>query len=312
MPFISGSQSIKTSPRLQTALTATEEVIRKHSKTFFFATALLPLPERLAIRSLYAFCRASDDLVDCAETTPADLEAWRAQVDLPSERQTDPILLSWALVREQYDIDRQYERELLDGIAMDLTFRPYPTWEALQQYCYRVAATVGLLSMPVIGLAPGVAFEQAAPYAIRLGIALQLTNILRDVGEDANRGRVYFPLEDLSRFHLSVKDILDHVFDERFIALMRFEIQRARQLFDESLPGITLLSRAARPAVGAASFLYRAILDEIEAIHYRVHERRAHTSAWKKLRMLPKILYRVSTLERPSSVQPARSPETAG
>ncbi|GAP07332.1 phytoene/squalene synthetase [Anaerolinea thermolimosa] len=312
MPFTSGSQSIRTSPRLQAALTATEEVIRKHSRTFFFATSLLPFPERLAIRSLYAFCRASDDLVDCANTTPADLEAWRARVNLPSEQQTDPILLSWALVREQYPIDRQYEGELLDGIAMDLSFRPYPTWETLQHYCYRVAATVGLLSIPVIGLAPGVTFEQAAPYAIRLGIALQLTNILRDVGEDADRGRVYFPLEDLARFHLSMKDILNHVYDERFIALMQFEIRRTRQLFEESLPGITLLSRVARPAVGAASLLYRAILDEIEAIHYQVHEKRAHTSAWKKISMLPKILYCVSTLERPSSLHPARFPETAG
>jgi phytoene synthase len=281
------------------AYRAAEEVIRSHSKTFFFATALLPAETRRAIRSLYAFCRASDDLVDCAHTTPADLDAWRAEVDLPSARQRNPLLYTWASVREQYAVDRCYERDLLDGIAMDLNFRPYRTWEELKEYCYRVASTVGLLSMPIIGCAPGVAFERAAPYAIKLGQALQLTNILRDVGEDARRGRVYFPQEDLDRFGLTQAEILGGVFDPRFVNLMKFEIERARRLYRESLPGITLLSAAARPAVGAAALLYRAILDEIERIDYRVDLHRAHTSGWSKLALLPAILLQVYTLPRP-------------
>jgi phytoene synthase len=190
------------------AYRATEQVIRSHSKTFFFATALLPAKARHAIRSLYAFCRSSDDLVDCASTTLADLDAWRCEVDLPSQRQTNPLLYSWACVREKYDVDRRYERELLDGIAMDLSFQPYRTWEELELYCYRVASTVGLLSMPVIGCASGASFAEAAEYAVKLGIALQLTNILRDVGEDAGRGRVYFPEEDLARFNLTIHDII--------------------------------------------------------------------------------------------------------
>ena len=289
----------KTTLTIEAALAATEEIIRSHSKTFYFATALLPLAERRAIRSLYAFCRASDDLVDCANTTLHETNSWRAEVNLPADRQSNPILLSWACVREQYSIDRSYERELLDGIEMDLTFHPFETWGDLQTYCYRVASTVGLLSMPVIGLAKGASFEQASTYAVKLGIALQLTNILRDVGEDAGRGRVYFPREDLERFGLSESDILRQVYDQRFIDLMCFEIARARHLFSEALPGIAYLSASARPAVGAAALLYAAILNEIEAIHYRVYEIRAHTSGLKKISMLPGILFKVFTLRRP-------------
>lgn len=288
-----------TRPDFQIALQTTEQVIRSHSKTFFFATALLPSAQRKAIRSLYAFCRSSDDLVDCADTTQQDLDSWRAEVGLDSDSQTNPYLLSWAIVREMYAIDQRYERELLDGIEMDLNFKPYTSWEDLKTYCYRVASTVGLLSMPVIGYAPGSSFEQAAPYAINLGIALQLTNILRDVGEDGALGRVYLPEEDLARFGLCTEDILAQVYDQRFISLMKFEIARARRLYAEALPGITLLSPAARPAVGAAALLYQAILDQIEEIDYQVHSRRASTSGWRKIAMLPGILFKVCTLPRP-------------
>jgi phytoene synthase len=259
------------------------------------------MAERRAVRSLYAFCRASDDLVDCAEITLLDLDRWRAEVNLPSDRQADPILISWSAVREAYGIDRQYESELLDGLEMDLHYKSFKTWDDLQVYCYRVAATVGLLSMPIIGLARGATRQQAAPYAIKLGIALQLTNILRDVGEDAARRRVYIPEEDLRRFGLTTQDILMRVYDQRFIDLMRFEIDCAHRLFREALPGIALLSASARPAVGAAALLYRAILDKIETIQYRVYEKRAHTSGWQKILLLPGILLRVLTIQRPQS-----------
>lgn len=288
-----------TSPDLfgGAAFKSVEQIIRQHSKTFYFATGLLPHAKRQAIRSLYAFCRASDDLVDCADTQQSDFDAWRAEVNRPSSQQSNLILASWSLVREQYHIDRRFEQELLDGIEMDLNFKPYQTWEQLEMYCYRVASTVGLLSMPIIGLAANTTFTQAAPFAIQLGMALQLTNILRDVGEDALRERVYLPIADLQRFGLSIKDILNKVHDSRFVELMRFEIARARQLYQVALPGIAMLSASARPAVGAAALLYRAILDEIEAIGYRVHEIRAHTSGWKKICMLPGILWQIAMLD---------------
>ena len=281
-----------------------EQVIRAHSKTFFFATGLLPQGPRQAIRALYGFCRATDDLVDTAEpgsTGLEEVEKWRAMTALPAEKQTNPISYTWAWVRQSYAVNRLYEQELIDGVARDIQFTPYRTWTELENYCYAVASTVGLLSMPIIGLAPGVSFDQAAPYAIQLGIALQLTNILRDVGEDARRGRVYFPQEDLARFGLTLQDIYDQVYDQRFIALMRFEIERARQIYRQALPGIKLLSPSARPAVGAAALLYRAILDEIEGIAYQVHLKRAYTSGWKKLAMLPMIFTTIWRLKQPQA-----------
>ncbi|BAJ63378.1 phytoene/squalene synthase family protein [Anaerolinea thermophila] len=282
--------------------TLLEQIIREHSKTFYFATALLPSRKRYAIRALYAFCRASDDLVDREQTTLSDLDAWREQVNLPAHEQSNPVLKAWSEVREEYAINRLYEKELLDGIEMDLNFQVYPTFEALKVYCYRVASTVGLLAIPIIGLAKGVSFEQAAPFAIQLGIALQMTNILRDIGEDARRNRVYLPLEDLQKFNLTHQDILNGVYDDRFIRLMKFEISRTRELYQQAIPGIAFLSKAARPAVGAAAFLYRAILDEIENIQYHVHTLRAHTKGWKKIAMLPSILWKLQGLPQPGEV----------
>lgn len=282
--------------RLAEAFALTEAVIKSHSRTFHFATALLPRQERQAIHALYAFCRATDDLVDSQCASLDDLERWRAQVALEPEEQPNPLLLAWGVVRRTYGVDRRYEQALIDGVAMDLAYCQYPSWEDLRLYCYRVASTVGLLAIPIIGLAPGATFEQAAPFAIELGIALQLTNILRDIGEDARRGRLYLPQEDLVRFGLQREDILNGVLDARFVALMQFEIARARDLYRRALPGIRLLHPRARPAVGAAALLYAAILDEIERIGYQVHTRRAHTSTWRKIRLLPAILMQIQRL----------------
>lgn len=281
------------------AFEAAERSIRKNSKTFYLATSLLPPSKRRAIRALYAFCRASDDLIDVQRATRAEIERWRSEVRLPPELQTNPLLYTWAIVRRQYAIDPRYEDELIAGVASDLQPVIYSNWEQLQGYCYQVASTVGLLSIPIIGLREGVTFEQAAPYAIKLGISLQLTNILRDVGEDAEQGRVYLPQDDLEQFGLSRADILNGVQDERFSGLIRFEIERARQLYRQALPGIALLSGSGQLAVGAAALLYRAILDEIEAIGYRVHARRAHTSARRKLALLPGVLLTILSLRPP-------------
>ncbi len=254
-------------PVVRAAFEHTATLTRAHSKTFHFATALLPREASQAIRALYAFCRATDDLVDVAGATPEDVAQWRHLVNLPLDEQTEPNLLGWAWVRQAYGVDERYQNELIDGVELDLTRTRYATWNDLARYCYLVASTVGLLSIPIIGVAAGASFGQAAPYAIKLGIALQLINILRDVGEDAGRGRVYLPLADLHRFGLTDQDILNGVHDARFVALMRFEIDRARALFAESLPGIALLAPAARPAVGAAALLYHAILGEIERLN---------------------------------------------
>jgi phytoene synthase len=281
------------------AFRESEALIRRHSRTFFLATALLPSRQRSAIRALYAFCRATDDLSDREGALPGDLDRWQAQVQAPLEYQADPVLIAWTAVREAHAVNRRFETELIEGVRLDLYAQRYGTWADLERYCYAVASTVGLLSIPIIGLRGGVSLEQAQLFAIRLGVALQLTNILRDVGEDASRGRMYLPLEDLHTFGLREEDILHGVYDGRFVALMRFEIARARELYRQALPGIALLSPTARPAVAAAALMYRAILDEIEAIGCQVHTHRAHTSGWKKAGLLPEILWMALTLPVP-------------
>jgi phytoene synthase len=205
----------------------------------------------------------------------------------------DPLLPAWADVSQRYALPAGLTRELLAGVGMDLSIKRYATFSDLQLYCYRVASVVGLLSMHIIGFTPG-----AESYAIQLGIALQLTNILRDVGEDAARGRIYLPLEDLERFGVREEDILEGVRSEAFQALMRWEIARAEALYQASWPGIAMLHRDGQMAVATAALLYRAILPKIAANGYDVFTKRACVSRREKLLLLPAIGLQLSALRR--------------
>jgi phytoene synthase len=179
----------------------------------------------------------------------------------------------------------RYGEQLIDGVARDLTQSRYQTFEELAAYCYAVASTVGLMSMHVIGYAGA----HAIPYAIKLGVALQLTNILRDVGEDWQAGRLYLPHEDLAQFGLQEEDIARGEVTDNWRAFMRYQIARNRLLYAEAAPGIALLDRDGRFAIGAAAGLYQGILQDIEAHDYDVFSRRAFVSKWGKLRRLPGI-----------------------
>ncbi len=261
------------------------QATRQHSKSFFFSTQLLPSEKRRSIRALYAFGRMSDDIVDHPDSDPAyALAEWVRKVQSPRAPANDPILLAWNDTCARYEIDGALVNELLAGFAMDLTITRYQTFADLWLYCYRVASVVGLLSMGVIGAAPG-----ATSYAIKLGVALQMTNIIRDVGEDARRGRIYLPQEDLRAFGLSDDDILSGVYDDQFRALMQFQLARAHRLYDESWPGIALLPYDSRLAVGAAARVYRGILDKVAANKYDVHTKRAFLTLREKFLMLPRI-----------------------
>ncbi len=269
-------------------------ITQQHSKSFFFSTQFLPPDKRRAIQTLYAFCRTSDDSVDLAEQKPAHaLAEWVHLARAPLPPPDNAVLLAWHDTRQRYSLPTALADELLAGIAMDLTIHRYATFADLWLYCYRVASVVGLLSMGIVGAAPG-----AEPYAIKLGVALQMTNILRDVGEDAQRGRVYLPEEDLHRFGLSAQDILHGVNDQRFVAMMQFEIERTWQLYHESWPGIALLPADSRLAVGTAASIYRGILDKIIANGYDVYNRRAHLTLNEKLLQLPAIWRAVQRLKR--------------
>jgi len=270
-----------------------ERLTRVHSRTFYLASGLLPAEKRRAVRALYAFCRISDDLVDrAAEDSGASLSAWRqlALDTSPPASDDQPVALAWWDTRTRHRIPVRYAEQLIEGVARDLTPEGmrYASFEDLTTYCYRVASTVGLMSMHIIGFS-GV---EAIPYAIKLGVALQMTNILRDVGEDQRACRIYLPQDELAKFALSDSDIARGEVDDRWRAFMRFQITRTRELYSEAMPGISFLDPSGRFAIQAAAELYRAILQDIEAHDYDVFGRRAHVGAWGKVRRLPGIWWR--------------------
>ena len=275
------------------------EITRDHSKSFYFSTSFLPPAKRAAIRAFYAFCRTTDDMVDVLAKNDAEkrdhLDAWRRDSRLQSKDQHNPVLAAWTHTRDAYGVPQCYAEELIDGCEMDLTVKRYSTWAELERYCYCVASTVGLISMHIVGVQNDDAglFERSQPPAIELGIALQLTNILRDVGEDLGRDRIYLPEEDMQRFGYTEDDLRQGVVDDRFRALMRFEIDRAQELYRRGLPSIANLKSDGRLAVGAAIMLYRDILDKIIENDFDVFGKRAHLTLGDKLRRMPRIAWQV-------------------
>jgi phytoene synthase len=267
-----------------------------HSKTFYLASSLLPRTKRRAVRALYAFCRVTDDLVDQTLEAPLrQLEQWRERTLCRPLAADDPVALAWADTAARYHIPPLYAHQLIDGVATDVRVRRYETFDQLAEYSYGVASTVGLMSMHIVG------FEgpQAIPYAVKLGVALQLTNILRDVREDWEKGRLYLPREDLAAFGLGEEDVATGQVSARWRAFMGDQIQRAHRLYDEAMPGIAYLHHDGRFAIGAAAELYRAILDDIELHAGDVFTRRAHLDGWAKLRRLPGIWWRSQRMSLP-------------
>jgi len=207
----------------------------------------------------------------------------------------DLVAVAWRDTMARHDIPAIYARQLIATVARDLEVDRYATFEHLSVYCYGVAATVGLMAMRIVGFRG----REAEPSAIRLGVALQLTNILRDVGEDWRAGRLYLPANDLAQFGLDEADVaagrVDGRVDGRWRRFMAYQIQRARRLYHDALPGVAYLHRDGRFAVGAAAELYRGILEDIEAHDYDVFTRRAHVPTGTKLARLPGIWLRAIT-----------------
>ncbi len=257
---------------------------RAHGRTFYLASRFLPPPRQKAIHAIYAYCRIADDIADRSPDIAAaagGLNAWEAQISHP----TDPVALAFAAVREQYGIPDAPVRDLLAGVRMDLNPAHYETWDDLRRYCYHVAGTVGLMTAPVLGC------QQAAalPHAIDLGIAMQLTNVLRDVGEDASQGRLYLPLQDLARFGCDPESILGGRPNGQFRQLLAFEIDRARAIYTQARLGYPALSPSGRLTALAGERLYATILTRIEENDFDVFNTRAHVSTGRKLGALPGI-----------------------
>lgn len=263
---------------------------RRHGTSYALATRFFPQEKRLATEALYAFFRVPDDIVDVSRATDADAarrdlerfeHAWRDAIDTGTSN--DPILRCTAWVFRRFAIPYEYGEAFLEAMKQDTIVDRYQTYEDLRQYMYGSATVVGLMMCYVIGFSD----KRALVHAQALGEAMQLTNFLRDVGEDwRERQRIYLPLEDLQRFRVKEEEIVHGSLSERMVALLRYEIERADALYQQAEPGIALLSRDGRFAVRAASRLYQAILREIERNSYHVFTKRARTSALTKARLL--------------------------
>lgn len=292
------SPRVTTLAPLEDAYELCRQITAEYSKTFYLGTLLMPEEKRRAIWAIYVWCRRTDELVDgpkADQTTDATLDQWEQHLEsLFAGHPIEDVDVALVDTLERFPIGIQPFRDMIAGQRMDLYRSRYETFEELELYCYRVAGTVGLMTTPVMGVdrsclsAPWVqSVTSPEPEAVALGIANQLTNILRDVGEDARRGRIYLPLEDLARFQYSEKDLLNGVVDDRWRQLMQFQIARARRFFTEAEQGISLLSPDARFPVWSALMLYRGILNIIEKNQYDVFQKRAYVPGWRKLCYLP-------------------------
>jgi 15-cis-phytoene synthase len=264
-------------------------VQRAHSRTYYFSTRLFPPAVRRHVHALYAFTRHADEIVDdlnpgrAVEARLEALEAFEAETmaALAGEEVEDPILRAFTNTARERGIGRAHVEPFLRSMKMDTCVSRYPTYEDLEEYMYGSAAVVGLMMCRIIGVED----NEALRHAEALGEAMQLSNFLRDIAEDWERGRVYLPLEDLKRFGYSEEDLATGVVNEEFVELMRYEIDRARMLYLVADGGMGYIPRGRRYPVLVARHLYAAILEQIEGQSYDVFSGRAGTTFAEKLRV---------------------------
>lgn len=260
-----------------------QEITRKAKSNLAFALLSLPKENRDDVTIFYAFCRVIDDIADepnnSLEEKISGLNHWQAVLN---DEVTDPEPLEAAVLnlRNKHGIPKEHFLDLIEGCRMDLQPQRFETWEELQTYTHRVASTVGLVCLPLFGAT----HPDSPAYAEKLGHALQLTNILRDVGEDLeNENRIYLPLQDLARFDYTEKDLEAKVYDERFQALMHYQASRAAQLFSEALQLLPPSDRQPLMAAEIMRSLYQRLLEKMEEDDFRVFDRRYRLSKARKL-----------------------------
>ena len=250
--------------------------------SFYYSFLFLPRERRRAITALYAFCREVDDVVDEAsemQIAAAKLAWWRAEIaSLYAGNPQHPVTRALAPFIEKYSLAREHLGEIINGMEMDLTQTRYLDWPGLERYCHRVAGVVGLLAAAVFGYREARTLE----YARDLGIAFQLTNIIRDVGEDARKNRIYLPMDELKRFEVPAADILNARQTPQFRALMEFQDRRARSYYDRALAALPAADRRAqRPGLIMAA-IYKALLEEIAREGFRVLAQRTSLTPLRK------------------------------
>jgi 15-cis-phytoene synthase len=285
-------------------------IAARHGKSYHLATRLLTADRRPAVHALYAAARVADDLFDHPGADPSgDLAAWSAAVlsELAEGWSADPVRLALVHTYRRHQIPVEHLVDFLAAMTSDLEVTGYPTMDDLDRYMWGSASVIGLQVLPVLGTAPGVVHEEAAPHAIALGEAFQLTNFLRDVGEDVDRGRVYLPEDAMSAHGVTREQLAAKRHDGRFAALMREMVAAVRRRYDDAAPGTPLLAPQSRDCVRAATALYGGILDEIEKAGYRVLDRRVSVSRPRRLavfarRLTAAQLARVrATIAKPNS-----------
>lgn len=262
-------------------------IAQEIARTFYYGSLFLPAPKRRASWALYAFCRIADDIADEPALYPEplqSLDAWRhALEDVYAGRPRGPVMRAWADMLERYPTPLGPALDLLDGVEMDVRGVRYATFDELRLYCYRVAGTVGLLMSPVLGYQD----EAALAAAVDLGIAMQLTNILRDIGADLAQGRVYIPDDELAAFGYSRAELEHGVRNDAFTQLIKFQIARAEDYYQRGVRGVALLEPDSRLAIALSATLYRRILGRIRANRYDVFTKRAHVRTLGKLTAVP-------------------------
>jgi phytoene synthase len=251
--------------------------------SFYYSFLFLPPDRRRAITALYAYCREVDDTVDDASDQSVariKLAWWRSEVtQMYTGTPTHPVLLALQPHLQPYDLKQEHLQAIIDGMEMDLDQSRYLDYPNLKKYCWHVAGVVGILSASIFG----VTNPQTLKYAETLGLAFQLTNIIRDVGEDARKGRIYLPINELQRFNVTAADLLNARHSEKFEALMKFQADRAQKLYDEAFALLPREDRRAqRPGLMMAA-IYRTLLDEIERDGFHVLNQKISLTPLRKL-----------------------------
>ncbi len=255
-------------------------VARKRARNFYYSFLLLSAQQRSGMCAIYAFMRYCDDLSDEPGANRAAIDRWRAQLQdaLEGRFSGHPLWPAFHHTVRRFAIPHEYFYEMIAGVASDLEPRRMETFAELYRYCYQVASVVGLTIVHIFGFDT----RKVLPLAEKCGVAFQLTNILRDIKEDAERGRIYLPLEDLERFGVNPGGLTAGNRSEPFLRLMRFEAARARSYYEESLPLLDLVHPRSRPSLWALITIYSRLLERIESRNYDVFSERVRLSALEK------------------------------
>ena len=270
-----------------------QELAKREAKNFYYGFILLPPAKRRAIYASYAFARGCDDIVDGGwdlEEKVRRLGVYRHELEqCLNGSPAGPVFLALRDTISRYHVPEEYFRQLIDGVEMDLAIRRFRTFDELRRYCYGVASTVGLISIEIFGYRDG---ERARQHAEDLGIALQLTNILRDIREDARRDRIYLPQDELERFGCAEADILGGVANAPFQELLRFQVERAQDYFARGRKLLPLLPRRSRACTAVLQGIYSQILARIESRPSEVLRGRVSLSGRQKLTLAARELVR--------------------